>query len=712
MKISIWHWRLLILIFLLMFASVAQAEVVSKTKTDSLREALNINRGDEKIATQLNLALEIIENQKEEAMRLAIASLSEARNAGNRTLEMRSYYVIGRVYQEETSLVLSQAYYDSALIISNEISNNWYKGEILYHIGANYRKKGDIIQALEYYSNALQPCRLSDNFMTMGSAYSSMGTIFRVNGAYDKAIEYIIKSKMNYEKAHSKDGKAWATYLLGRIHKDLGLPQKAREYFEEALKIYNELAALDGKRIGEALCHEQLGLLNLETGNFNEAINNIEYTLEIHSESGSKYGLSNAYKHMGNIEYSRGNYELSEQNLNKALLIKNEINDLYTQPDIYMCLGLGLIKRGDIDEGFNKIYHGLELAQTNNQTKLQLNIYSNLAETYLSLGDYEKSIFYQNKQIEAQKLILSGAASIKMEQLQAIYEIDEKNNQIEKLESQNEINYLSIRQQKTSQIIMLIGIILALLISAIIFQLYNKIRLKNRALKEVNATKDKLFSIIAHDLRGPIGASFGLSEILVEGIRKNNLSAVEKQATAIHQSLNDINNLLNNLLEWALSQLQRIKFNPRELNLLVVLHEVMDLLSFQAIKKNITLEINVKRTQQVFADEDMLKTIIRNLISNAIKFSNENKKVIISSDVKNKLIEISVKDYGVGMEPKLVDSLFSIETNTKKPGTSGERGTGLGLILVKEFVEKHGGDIKVKSEVGQGSVFSFTLGVK
>jgi signal transduction histidine kinase len=700
---------ILLLINLLIILSTAYGEVVSDTKTDSLRIALDKENGSDKISIKLDLALHIHENEKNEAESLAKSALKDARIEGNKTLEMRSYYVLGRIYLALNNMGFSNSYYDTALTISESIDDNWYKGEILFRRGLNQYNEGKVVLALESFYDALQPCSLSDNFKVLGSSYSMMGTILRLNGIYDRAIEYIIKSKLNYEKANFTEGYAWADYLVGRIHADLNLPKEARKNFEQALATYWELASIDGNRNGVALCLEQIGLLNMEAGNLDQALENIENVLKIHSESESKDGILNTYKHLGQINYYMGNYTLAEDYLNKALIIKKEIGDLTSRPGIYEYMGLCLIKRGRVEEGFNNIHKGLEQAILNNQKKFELDIYSKLVEIHSGLGDYEKAIFYQNKQIEIQNLILSGAAGIKMEQLQGIYEIDIKNSQIAELEKQNEISSLKIKHDRTIQIIMIIGILLAFFISVIIFLFYNKIRLKNHALNEANATKDKLFSIIAHDLRGPIGTVFGLSEYLVEEIKNNNLLTAKKFASLIHQNLNDTYNLLNDLLDWARSQLQKIEFNPRHLVLFVVINEVKNLLSVQAEKKNISLKINVEKSHQALADGEMLKTILRNLISNAIKFSNANGEITIFTKINDNFIELSVRDNGVGIAPNALKNLFYLESNISTPGTSGEKGTGLGLILVKDFVEKNGGEIWVESEVQRGSIFSFTL---
>lgn len=699
----------LITAVLLFLPLSSPAQEFNEMRADSLRDAISSARGTDKAGLQLELARIIPDSDKELAREMVNSALSAARKAGDKSLEMISFYEMGKLYTTFNNIDISQAFFDSALFIAGEIEDNWYKSEILFRKGSNQHRQTEDFQALEYFNEAIKAGNLSDNYRIIGAAYSMMGTIMRVNGLYDRAIEYIIKSRLNYEKANFKDGSAWALYLLGRIYADLNLEENAREYFNEALDIYNELYEIDGRGNGVAICYEQIGLLNMKSGEYQKARDNIEYVLEIHSESNSKYGISNAYKNLGRVDYYTGNYVQAELHLEKALKIKEEISDFLSQPGIYEFIGLSQVKQGNAEEGLNTMMKGLDIAISNNQKNIQLDIYSKLADTYLDLNQPEKAISYLNKQIEIQDLSLSGAANVKMEQLQSIYEIEEKNSQIEQLEKQNEINSLLIREQKIYQVIMIIGILTVILIAIVIYWFYSRLRQKNRVLNEINVSKDKLFSIIAHDLKGPVGSSLGLSEMLTEESGDMDPEEIKNHAELIHRSINQTNNLLNNLLIWTRSQLNRIEYSPAELKLADIVAESIDSLSLQAENKLIDIETGINDSLRVKADEEMLKIILRNLISNAIKFSNPGKHVSVSAEETNSFIEISVTDRGVGMKKDDLAVLFKLESDNSKPGTSGEKGTGLGLILVKDFVEIHGGKISVESEEGKGSTFRFTV---
>ena len=241
-----------------------------------------------------------------------------------------------------------------------------------------------------------------------------------------------------------------------------------------------------------------------------------------------------------------------------------------------------------------------------------------------------------------------------------------------------------------------------------------KLILNEARLKKSNKTKDKFFSIIAHDLRSPFNAMLGFSELLATGFDEYNTEQKKNFANIIHQGLQDTFKLLENLLYWSSSQRETIDFKPETINLYLLYEGVSNLLSQSAENKSIKLINQISEKLFIEADKEMLSTIIRNLISNAIKFTKKNGTVIIKSqlikdDNNNEFTEIIVKDNGIGISKKNQSELFEIEENISTKGTENETGTGLGLILCKEFVKRHGGKIWIESEVDKGSSFCFTI---
>jgi PAS domain S-box-containing protein len=238
--------------------------------------------------------------------------------------------------------------------------------------------------------------------------------------------------------------------------------------------------------------------------------------------------------------------------------------------------------------------------------------------------------------------------------------------------------------------------------------------LKNSELElmKLNTNKDKFISTLAHDLKSPFQTILGFLDLLKDNFRNYNTEEIEQELGYIYDAAKNHFNLLEDLLSWTISNSGRLPFNPSRLNLHKVCTSSVEALVFHAHKKQISLQILVDRQTQLEADEDMLKTIIRNLVSNAIKFCKEGGSIRINCEQVAPNFEISVTDNGVGIEKERLTKLFEpIRCNTTR-GTDGEKGTGLGLLLCKEFVERHGGRIWVTSEKDEGSEFKFTIPMK
>lgn len=234
-------------------------------------------------------------------------------------------------------------------------------------------------------------------------------------------------------------------------------------------------------------------------------------------------------------------------------------------------------------------------------------------------------------------------------------------------------------------------------------------RRHEKELEEANKAKDKFFSIIAHDLRSPFNVIIGLSDLLNHDYDNFDDDEKKEFIKKIHSASGNAFELVENLLQWSRTQNSRIYFNPVELNLNTQVDEVIKISISRAIYKNIQIETSIPKDLNIVADKNMLFTILHNLLTNAIKFSHRNKNIIISAYEKDLHVEIHISDEGVGIPEEHRDSLFRIDNEFKQPGTEKEQGTGLGLILCKEFVKKHNGHIWVKSMQGQGSDFAFRI---
>ena len=237
-----------------------------------------------------------------------------------------------------------------------------------------------------------------------------------------------------------------------------------------------------------------------------------------------------------------------------------------------------------------------------------------------------------------------------------------------------------------------------------------EIKIKNQQLLSLNASKDKLFSIIAHDLRSPFNGFLGLTQIMAEDLSTLTLDEIREMAESIRNSAATLYRLLENLLQWSTLQQGRMVFNPVILPLKSTISESMAIAKLSAHAKEIKIQCLIPDELEVYADVKMVQTIIRNLLSNSVKFTKKGGAVTISAQaIDENMTEISIKDTGIGMSQTILKGLFQMDINTSRKGTDGETSTGLGLLICNDFVEKNGGKLRVKSEVGIGSTFYFTL---
>jgi len=264
-------------------------------------------------------------------------------------------------------------------------------------------------------------------------------------------------------------------------------------------------------------------------------------------------------------------------------------------------------------------------------------------------------------------------------------------------------------------IVLFSGIIISLLLSFLTFmQFRSNIRTReinqlNIELENLNLDKDRFMTILSHDLKSPFTSILGFLELLSEDLRKLDVETIEKYVGIINSASRHTYNLLEDLLMWTRAHSGKIIFNPQHVSLNETLDKVLEIQEPGAEAKDITIRVYFDENVIIFADPDMLKGILRNLISNSIKFTNRGGTVTVSAESRQTHVTVSVADDGIGIKPDAIKRLFDISRDQTTSGTENESGSGLGLILCKEFVEKHGGKLWVESEPGKGSTFRFTL---
>ena len=377
---------------------------------------------------------------------------------------------------------------------------------------------------------------------------------------------------------------------------------------------------------------------------------------------------------------------------------------------------------GQYESAINTFYKSLQLADDYEYYLKQLN-YLDLALTYEEQGRIEEAYHAFKMHDQYQDTLRQEERQNQVAELEKQYETQQKEAEIERLSVSREIDQLQIKRDKELRAF---GIILILVLVAAIFfvsvaylnkrRVNDLLSLKNLKIEEqrkelevLNASKNKFFSIIAHDLKNPFHTVMGYAYLIHKEYDRFSDIDRKRYASDIYKSSNSISRLLQNLLDWSRSQTGRLEYTPQELNFCDIYESIEHLLLPAAAQKNIELISEMPAQVTVYADPMMVETVMRNLLNNAIKFTNEKGQVKTVLKSEKEAVTVCVEDTGVGINPDDLNKLFQIDSKVKRKGTHEEDGTGLGLVICSEFVKKNGGRIWAESKLGQGSRFYFAL---
>jgi signal transduction histidine kinase len=345
-----------------------------------------------------------------------------------------------------------------------------------------------------------------------------------------------------------------------------------------------------------------------------------------------------------------------------------------------------------------------------------IDIYSNLTIYYREVKDYKKAYFFYDKFNTVYDSLMGEKKNRMIREIQAKYQLGKTARELEELKNKNQSQLDTIDNAHAFQIYLAaITILVVILMIATFYLLFKEkklaaeLKVKTNELNELNISKDKFFSIIAHDLKNPFNVLVSYTSLLKTDLEMFSTEELKQIASDLNQASENGFNLLQNLLLWTRTQTNRIHIFKTNFKLAETFEKVKALVDLNLLAKDQTLTLVVDPARIVFADKDMVATIIRNLVFNAIKFSKKGAEIVLRAAETDQGLQIDVIDSGVGIPPETISKLFRIDTNTSRQGTEGETGTGLGLVICKEFIEKHEGRIWAESELGKGSVFSFTL---
>lgn len=603
--------------------------------------------------------------------------------------------------------------FKEALSIYTELKDSLNMGSVLSEMGEVYTYLNDTSQMIDSYSKSLEIYKSLGNKERMGLIYLNLGSVYsNMLGEYRKAIEYGFNALKIFDDLGDDLHKTYCYLIIGSAHEYLGNLDKALEQYQKSLEICrrgnnNSLLANVQNYIGEVYNKKH----DIKT-----ALEYYSKSLKLYSKLNNQEGIAVAENNIGECYYKLGKLDKALKHYQKSFAYFNERDEKFQLSELLVNIGDVHCKRKDYNSAINSFERAIAYAKETNALESLKNAYKAISHAYKAMQLPERALSYLESYIEVKDSLLNLNNLAMIAEYDAKYEAAQKEKKIALLKKEQEFAAVNSKLQKTL-IFLLISISILLITTLVIY--YRKYRQKNilnqklaeseTHLQKVNDTKDKFFSIIAHDLRGPLGTLSGLTEILDEDAEEMDKETIVELSRDIHKISKNTINLLNNLLSWASIQIGKVEASKEDFDVKQVIEGNYEILKGNLNRKNISFVNNISDSVFVYADRNMISSVIRNLMHNAIKFTHKNGSITTYYEQNNGHIAISISDTGIGIPEENLENLFKIGSKISTYGTENEMGTGLGLILSKEFIEKNNGSIEVISQIGKGTTFTIKL---
>ncbi|MFP4470782.1 MAG: tetratricopeptide repeat protein [Bacteroidales bacterium] len=594
---------------------------------------------------------------------------------------------------------------------------NLFQGANL--LGLTFNDIPNFDSGIHYLSIAKNIAQLKNDSIKLASIYVNIGSMYQDQSKLQQAFDYYIRATEVYERlGQNKD--------LAIVLNNMALIYIDQENYHKAILLLKRASRLNekiGDRVNLSINFSNLGICYKEILLYDSAIATFNRSLEIAGELNLTHDLARNYLNLGNVyiklkkfEEARKSYQISLDYSNRMNL---EMGRVYNHLAM-ASLGLETGELHLVEQSLDEVY---ETVIETGILRLHLDALWFYVRLMKQKGDYRAASEYQDLYMNLKDSMQNLARTEQLEALQAKYESEKKEAENLQLRAENQYSGQVIRNQQLIGIGIFIVLILVTLLAFTFFRSRQKLRRafdimkdlnrkigdQNRELEKVNQTKDRLFSLIAHDLRSPFNTISGFLELLIEEYDDYTDEKKKDILETVHQQSINTYGLLENLLQWSSTQRDMIDPEPRNIQVQKLVDEQLDLLSVRIHKKQISIEKDINPGSIVHTDYTMTMTILRNLINNAIKFSYPAGTITISSTTYGSYVRIDVRDEGVGMSQDLITEIHSGKRIYPSSGTENEKGAGLGIEIVKDFVKQNRGYFEIASEPKKGTTFSVFL---
>lgn len=688
----------------------------ASSDVDSLEQLFAKQKGASKFETGLQLFDSLAEDA-EKQISFAQSLLILAKK------EMPNSIQLAQIYRKLSDSYISLDSFEQSiqqLLLALEIAEKQtifdtvFIADAYSELGVNYNELGDNSTAKNYLIHSIDLFEKAGKTEDVANVKSDLAVVYHDQGKYPEAISLFNEVYQMDLLSGDKRKQSSSLNNIGRMYIDWKKYETGLEYYFRSIQLLDTIA--DKEVLG--IRYNNIGMVYQLMAKHRDAITWLEKARKIDEKERNSIKLGIRYFNIGNSYLALRDFLNARINLEKSLSIFANTNMYSRISKVYGSLGSLYQQEGNFTEAEKHFLHSLEMAEKGANIPEISVCYSKLYQFYKQTGNLKKALDYYELHTAAKDSIYNLQASKQIEELEAQYQNEKKEAEITRLEKENELKIKELTFRKRERNWAIAGALLFLVAAGSFFFLFSTVKkqkarlsAQNLELDRLNKTLNRLFAIISHDLRNATAAYQSSAKVIQHHLEKGQPERLLPITAEINANAGNLSSMLENLLQWSVLQLKGIK--PRKEQLLGKdeIEKIIETIRIDVVKKGNIIIIDSSNDHSFYGDRESFSLIVRNLVGNANKFTSKG-EITISSRKDGQYVILSISDTGCGMPKQMVEGIFKSDKENIRQGTSGEKGTGLGLMMVKEHVEKNGGSITVESEEGKGTAFTVFLPLK
>jgi signal transduction histidine kinase/Flp pilus assembly protein TadD len=684
----------------------------ASAQVEDLKKVFDTQKGENQINTGL-IICDSLEENPSGLLSFAIDLLGIAEKAVPKSMLLaRVHIAVSDGYYYSDSIGKSNEHLIKAISLAEAAKpvDSLFLANCYNDLGMNYGDGEEFERAIDNLTQAIRILRNSNSLNDLANALSNLAAVHNAKGQFQEAITLYGEVYQIDIKTGNVKGQSTSLNNLGRMNVEWGKYQSGLEYYQKSIQLLDTIAQRDVL----AIRYNNIGMVYQLMEKHSDAIRFFNKAMKIDSEEGNvpkisirHFNLGNSYLALNDFKNARASFEQAE-----SFFIQTKMYSRLSK--IYLSLGQLSLKQGNKEIAEDYLLKSRDMAEKAETLPEKFQSYAKLYQFYKANGSFDKALLFHELQTEAEDSIYNLKASGKIEELEAQYQNEKKEAEISRLESDNELKKKELSFRKKERNWAFAGITVLIVFLGGLYSLFatvkrqkSTLQLQNQELDRLNQTQTRLFGIISHDLRNVAAAYLASAKIIEYNLNKGQPEKLMPVAAEISRNAKNLSAMLESLLHWAVIQIKGIEPDKKLIRVREEFDLATALVKDAAEQKDNTIVINAK-DETVWCDPESFRLITRNLIGNALKFTSKG-TITIGASCENGFTTIKFRDTGCGIAPDTIENLFVIGKGKVKQGTAGEKGTGLGLLMVAEHVETNGGTIRVESEENTGTTFYISL---